>query len=385
MKCLVVGCGLSGAVIARELAEKNFEVEILERRAHIAGNLYDYKDEYGVLVHKYGPHTFHTNDYSLFSYISKYHKWHDYKLMCGAEINGIITPTPFNFKTIDQFLSVNDASRLKSKLREHFGERERVTILEVLNSESKIIRDYGNFLFDNDYRPYTAKQWGIPPQLIDPSILKRVPIRLGYDEGYFDDLIQVMPEVSYVSFFEELLRHRNISVNLCVDAVDHLEIDTKIKKIYFDKKEITYPIVYTGALDELFGFEFGSLPYRSLRFEWYHADVPEVQPYAVVAFPQKDGFTRVVEFNKLPIQNCIGTTYEVEYPLEYLHGSNMEPYYPVLTQQSIAIHRQYLDCAKEIKNFFCCGRLAEFKYYNMDQALRAALDVSKQIIKQYQS
>ena len=383
MKCLVVGCGLSGAVVARQLAEKNIRVTILEKRSHIAGNLYDFVDEHGILVHKYGPHTFHTNDKELFNYISKFHQWEPYALHCGAEINGLITPTPFNFKTIDQFFDSGSAFELKKNLKRYFGNRRFVTVLEVLGSPDKLIRNYGEFLFENDYRLYTAKQWGMDPSFVDPSILKRVPLRLDYSEGYFDDVYQVMPKESYCCFFEELLNHPNIDVNLETNALDYIYIDQDTKDLFFDGIKVNFPVVYTGQLDVLFKFKFGILPYRSLRFEWKHEDRKEIQPYAVVAYPQERNYTRIVEFNKLPLQICKGTTYEIEFPEAYIYGANMEPYYPVLTQQSQNTYLKYSRMANSMHNLFCCGRLADFKYYNMDQALKAALAVAEIIVRQY--
>lgn len=382
MKSLVIGCGLSGASIARELAENGFKVKIVERRNHIGGNLFDYVDNHGILVHKYGPHTFHTNNPKLYDYICKFTKWKQYRLLCGAEINGRVTPTPFNFKTVDDYFSTEMAKLIKSELIKEFKGRKTVSVLEVLNSKIPAIREYGEFLFKNDYSLYTAKQWGVPPSLVDPSILKRVPLRLDYQEGYFDDKYQVMPETSYTKFFESLLDHENIEIELGVDALKHLKLDEKVKTVLWDNSELDIPVIYTGALDELFGCRYGSLPYRSLKFEWcYREDVENIQPYPVVAYPQAPAFTRIVEFKQLPMQNVDGTSYEVEYPIQYEKDLGLEPYYPVLTQESQKLYQTYRDLASLFKNLYCCGRLAEFKYYNMDQALEKSLEISKKILQ----
>ena len=178
MEILIIGAGLSGAVIARELAERDHKVTIWDRREHIGGNMYDYVDEHNILVHKYGPHSF--------DYIKKFSEWIPYRLTCGAEIDGKVTPTPFNFKTIDDFYSENEAEEIKSEIKKFYPNRSTATVLEVLNCENPIIRKYAEFLFEKDYSLYTAKQWGISPDKVDPSILKRVPLRFSYDEGYFD-------------------------------------------------------------------------------------------------------------------------------------------------------------------------------------------------------
>lgn len=378
MNCLVVGCGLSGAVIARHLAEQGKRVVIWERRDHIGGNMYDYVDEHGFLVQKYGPHTFHTKQKHLYDYMCQYESWKDYKLTCGAVWNQTYTPTPFNFTTIDTFYPQDIAQRLKKKLQDAFAGRSTATVVEVLEHPDADIRGYAEYLFQNDYAPYTAKQWGVSPKDIDPGVLKRVPLRFSYEEGYFDDPYQVMPVHSFTHFFETLLDHPNITVKLEVEALEHLHIADK--KLLLDGEEISCPVVYTGALDELFDCQFGHLPYRSLRFEWKYENIHSLQDAPVVAYPQESGFTRITEYKKLPVQNKPGTSYAVEYPLPYQEGQNQEPYYPVLTEESQQQYTKYQQLANRIPNLIYCGRLADFKYYNMDQALDRALTVSSQLV-----
>lgn len=377
MEALVIGCGLSGAVVARELAEKGCKVTIWERRDHIGGNMYDYTDKHGFLVQKYGPHTFHTKKKELYDYMCRYGQWQEYKLTCGAEIDGKCTPTPFNFQTIDDFYSVEDAGELKQHLHQAFGDRETATVVEVLSNPDPIVRRYAEFLFEKDYSLYTAKQWGVSPDKIDPSVLKRVPLRFSYDVGYFNDAYQAMPRDSFTSFFEQLLDHPNIRYELNVEALDHLETDGT--QLLIDGKPFDAPVIYTGALDELFACEYGMLPYRSLRFEWKYTDADSFQDMPVVAYPQADGYTRITEYKKLPVQNEKGSSYAVEYPLQYVPGSGSEPYYPVLTQESQEQYASYLRKAESIPNLFLCGRLADFKYYNMDQALERALQMADKV------
>ena len=375
MRILVVGCGLSGAVIARHLAEKGKKVTIWERRDHIGGNMYDYVDEHGFLVQKYGPHTFHTKDKALYDYMCRYEQWQDYKVTCGAVWDGKYTPTPFNFTTIDTFFPPEKAGLLKEKLRQAFAGRPTATVLEVLEHPDQDIREYAEYLFEKDYAPYTAKQWGISPSEIDPSVLKRVPLRFSYEEGYFDDPYQIMPLHSFTAFFERLLDHPNITVELKVEALNRLCAEEKHLRV--DGKIFEGTVVYTGALDELFGGIYGSLPYRSLRFEWKFSEEESLQKAPVVAYPQEPGYTRITEYKKLPIQQRKGTSYAVEYPLPYRGGERLEPYYPVLTEESQAQYEKYKSLATQIPNLICCGRLADFKYYNMDQALEQALRVCR--------
>lgn len=377
MDYLVIGCGLSGAVVARHLAERGRQVTIWERRDHIGGNMYDYVDEHGFLVQKYGPHTFHTKKKELYDYMCRFGRWQDYKLTCGAAWGGKYTPTPFNFTTIDTFYPAKKAELLKEKLKKAFSGRDTATVVEVLAHPDEDIRGYAEFLFQNDYAPYTAKQWGVSPSEIDPSVLKRVPLRFSYEEGYFDDPYQVMPEQSFTHFFQNLLDHPNIHVELGVEALDHIQI--RNDRIILDGVPLEIPVVYTGALDELFGGIYGRLPYRSLRFEWKYEDKESLQDAPVVAYPQEAGYTRITEYKKLPVQTGTGTSYALEYPLTYQEGTQQEPYYPVLTEQSQQQYEQYRRAAEAVPNLICCGRLADFKYYNMDQALEQALNVCENI------
>lgn len=379
MKYLIIGAGLSGGIIARELADRGNQVTIWERRAQISGNMFDYIDKYGILVQQYGPHTFHTKQKYLYDYMCKYEDWKPYELTCGAVIQNKFTPTPFNFKTIDQFYPAEEADDLKKRLLAYFQNRQTVTVVEVLNADNEKIRAYGEFLFQNDYSLYTAKQWGISPAEVDPSILKRVPLRLSYEEGYFDDDYQVMPKHSYYTFFKNLLKHKNIQVKCGIEALDYLQIDLKDHSVLIDDKKTDTKVIYTGALDELFQFKYGKLPYRSLRFEWKHENKNEIQPYPVTAYPSAD-YTRITEYNKLPVQTGKGTTYAIEYSLQYEPDKKQEPYYPVLTRESQERAAQYKRDADSIENFYYCGRLADFKYYNMDQALERALQIVKTLL-----
>lgn len=377
MRCLVVGCGLTGSVIARQLAERGAQVEIWERRDHIGGNMFDYVDTHGFLVQKYGPHAFHTTKKELLDYISRFEDWKEYRLTCGAVWDGKYTPTPFNFTTIDIFYSPDKAERLKLRLKKEFPDRDTAAVVELLEHPDSDIKGYAEYLFANDYAPYTAKQWGVSPSEIDPSVLKRVPLRFSYDEGYFDDAYQVMPSHSYTHFFKNLLNHPNITLKLNVDALNRLAV--KGNRLWLDGVEVEHTVVYTGALDELFDGIYGQLPYRSLRFEWRYTESDSLQNAPVVAYPQENGYTRITEYKKLPVQNGPGSSYAVEYPLPYETGAGAEPYYPVLTADSQEKYKNYLELAQRIPNLICCGRLADFKYYNMDQALDNALRVLRKI------
>lgn len=370
---IVVGCGLSGSVAARELAERGKKVIILEKRDHIGGNMYDEVDENGILVQKYGPHTFHTNKKELYDYMCKYEEWEPFYLKCMAQIDGKFTPTPFNFQTIDDFYEKDKAEKLKKRIREYYGDVESKTIVELLECEDELIREYANFLFEKDYSLYTAKQWGIKPSEIDVSVLKRVPVNFSYKDRYFEDTYQIMPKHSFTQFFINLLNHENITLKLNEDALKYIEVDTDNKLVKVNGEKWNKQIVYTGPLDQLLKYKYGVLPYRSLRFDYQMKDVKSYQPAPVVAYPQEEGYTRITEYTKIPVQEKKVTKIAVEYPLMVEEGKENEPYYPILTKKSKCIAEKYYSTVNEISNISICGRLAQFKYLNMDQTLEIAI------------
>lgn len=371
-KAIVVGSGIVGAVLAHELAEKGQKVEIWEKRDHIGGNLYDYTDEHGIHVHRYGPHIFHTNSESVWEYVNRFCEFEKYNLVCGAVLDGKCVPTTFDFTSVDTFFP-DEADIIKEHIKSSYGSKTSATVLELLNSQDKYIKKFAQFLYDKDYAPYTAKQWGIAPEEVDKDIFKRVPIMLSYGSGYFTDKYQAMPKTGYMELINNLVDHVNIEVKTKTDALNHISINASNNQLLIDGEETQAFVYYTGPLDELFNCRFGRLPYRSLKFEWKYDEIDSFQEMPVVAYPQAEEYTRITEYKKLPYQNVIGTTYAVEYPISYEEGTAVEPYYPVLTDQSKELYRIYRDMAEKIQNLVCCGRLADFKYYNMDQAIEMAL------------
>lgn len=378
MDVLVIGCGLTGSVIARHLAEHGKKVTIWERRNHIGGNMYDYADKNGIMVHQYGPHVFHTNKEYLAEYMRKYASWVDFPITCQVSMLGKTTPSPFNFQTIDDYYTPDDAEALKKALLSQYPGREKVTIVELLESENPLVKQYADFLFAHDYSLYTAKQWGVSPTEIDPSVLKRVPVLLSYRDGYFDDTYQMVPREGYTSWFARLLDHENISVALGIDALNRMDI--RDNRIWIDGALFNGTVIYTGAIDELFGLKYGALPYRSLRFEWETKPVQHHQGAPLVAHPEAPGYTRITEYAHFPQKEPKDvTSLAYEYPVAYQEGQSAEPYYPILTEQSKAKHEKYKALSKNVDGLICCGRLADFQYYNMDQALENALTVCQRI------
>ncbi|MDR1840321.1 MAG: UDP-galactopyranose mutase [Holophagales bacterium] len=374
---VVAGCGFVGSVVAHLAAQNNKRVLLLERRSHIAGNMYDEVDlNTGILVQKYGPHSFHTIDDRVYDFLTSVGDWYPFTLTARVEMLGRATPSPFNFTTIETYFEPQKAHALKKRLMDTYRYAPKVTIVELLKSDDPLIREYADFLFENDYRPYTVKQWNIRPEELDISVLSRVPVRNDYIDRYFDDKYQMMPEGGFTAFFKKLLGSPLIEVRLNCDALEHLKIDTENGRVMFDGEELRVPVVYTGALDELFERRFGKLPYRSVWFEFKTLNMDSFQDAPGVAHPLAKGYTRITEYTKLPPQDGRGKTIVAyEYPAEYGGAKGKEPYYPVLTAESMDMRERYGELAKSVKNLHLGGRLADFKYYNMDQAVLRALEI----------
>lgn len=384
--CVVVGCGFCGSVIARRLAEEmDKKVLVIDRRNHIAGNMYDYADTNNIRIQKYGPHLFHTNDDKIFEFVSRFTEWIPSKLVCRAEIDGKLTPSPFNFSTIDTFFP-DEAEELKEKLLNAYPNRNTATIVELMEHKDPLIKKFADFLFEKDYRLYTSKQWGIPPSEIDISVLKRVPIVLSYEDSFFRDKYEVFPKDGFVKLFENMLNHKNITVKLNTEAVSILDFDFENKLIKMNGKIYNKPVLFTGPLDLLMNNEFGKLPYRSLYFDFRKVPESDTLEAPLEVFPQVADYTRITDYSQFPVQKTYGTvTLAFEFPLQYSPESERgnEPYYPIINDANSELYRKYLDKAKSIKNLFVCGRLADYKYYNMDNAIARAFDVYKLIKEHY--
>lgn len=365
---VIVGSGFAGSIMARLFAEQqNKKILLLEKRNHFGGNMFDYKDD-GILVQKYGPHTFHTNKEHVYEFLSRFANLIPYRLTYRAVLKGVPVPCPFNFDTIHLLYPPKDADILIQALKDTYKDREMVPIYELLDSENQLVKDYANLLFEEDFRPYTSKQWGKHPNEVDQSILKRVPIILNHRDTYFNDKYEAQPEHGFTQMMLEIINHPNITAIKDVDALSYLEI--RNSKLYFEGREL--PIVYTGPLDSLFEYQYGRLPYRSLHFETQHLPVKHFQETAIVAYPKDEEYTRITEYTKLPIQDVGDRTFiAYEYPLAYdpeaVKGN--EPFYPILTVDNQALYAQYKTKADEIENLIYCGRLADYRYYNMDEVI----------------
>ncbi|MCC0655727.1 UDP-galactopyranose mutase [Clostridioides sp. ES-S-0123-01] len=378
--CVIVGAGFCGAVIARKIAEElDKNVLVIERRNHIAGNAYDELNDIGILVQKYGPHIFHTDSEEVYNFILKYSKWNDYKLKCEVVMDGKNTPSPFNFDTIEMFFDEDEAKLIKENIKLEYPDKNKATIVEMLESNNYVVRNYAEFLFKKDYSLYTSKQWGILPKDIDINVLKRVPVRFDYVDMYFDNKYECLPKDGYTVFFDNLLNHKNIELVKGVNALEHISINNN--RLLINGIDSLIPVVFTGAIDELLEYKYGKLPYRSLYFKYEIKEVDSFQNAPVVAYPQVKDYTRITEYTKLPYQDAKGkTTIAYEFPIQFDNEKNgIEPYYPIINDENQEKYNKYLEHVKKIENLFLCGRLADYKYYNMDNAIERAFYVYSEL------
>lgn len=373
---IIVGSGYAGSIMARKFADINKNVLVLERRGHIGGNMYDEKDKNGILVHKYGPHIACMNEWRTYDFLSKYTDFVPYQHHVNAEIDDIEVPLPFNLNSIDKLFELRKAIRLKGMLIDEFGIDKKVPILELRKSPNKEIRDLAEYIYKKVFVDYTTKMWGKGPEEIDPAITGRVPVHISYDDRHFTQLIQVMPKHGYTEIFKKMLKHKNIKVELNTDALDLIDLKNGI--IYYEGKEFEGLLVYTGAVDELMKLKYGALPYRSLFFEHETFHTDRLQSSTVLNWPDNRPATRRTENKLLVCQPNVPnvTSTITEYPGEYNKNSKKwnEPYYPIIENGNSKKVKKYFKEAQKYKNLVLIGRLAEYKYYNMEAVILATLD-----------
>lgn len=371
---IVVGAGFAGAVSARTLADRGKKVLLLEQRNHIGGNAYDKYDEHNILVHVYGPHIFHTESEKVYNYLSQFTEFVPYHHEVLGNIHGEYVQIPFNLNSI-RLVYGDKAEIVISKLEKKYGKGASIPILELCENEDKDIKELSDYVYENIFLRYTSKQWGVKPCDIDKSVTARVPIVLTDQNGYFKDKYQAMPKEGYTRLFEKMLDSPNIEIRLNADAKKYLEL--KDGKIFFENKEFTGDLIYTGMIEEFFNNKFGNLGYRSLRFSFSHENIDSYQPVAVINYTVSEDFTRITEFKKLTGQVAAGTTIVKEYPIKYKMGDI--PYYAVLNDENKQLYKRYKKLANTYTNLHLLGRLAEYKYYNMDAITEKALELAERI------
>ena len=359
---LIVGAGFAGSVLAERLARgSGAKVLIIDRRPHVAGNAYDHHNQDGVLVHKYGPHIFHTNSKEVFSYLSQFTRWRPYEHRVLASVDGQLLPIPINLDTVNRLYGTN----LNSFELSNFFESAAEPVEQIRTSEDVVISKIGRDLYEKFFRNYTRKQWDLDPSELDASVTSRVPIRLNRDDRYFTDVYQSMPLYGYTQMFWNILDHPNIKVMLNTDYRDIIG--------FIPYREM----IYTGPIDEYFDYRFGKLPYRSLQFSFETLDESIHQPVAVINYPNEHPYTRSTEFKHLTGQDHPKTTLVYEYPC-----SEGDPYYPIPRQENGEIYKKYKQLAESASHVYFAGRLATYKYYNMDQVAAQALTLYSKLTGQ---
>jgi UDP-galactopyranose mutase len=350
---LIVGAGFAGSVLAERLANASHKkVLICDRRNHVGGNAYDHYNEHGVLVHKYGPHIFHTNSREVFDYLSRFTKWRPYEHRVQASVDGQLVPMPINLDTINKLYGLNLTSfQLEEFFRSVAEPREHLR-----TSEDVVVSKVGRELYEKFFRNYTRKQWDLDPSELDASVTSRVPVRTNRDDRYFTDTYQAMPLYGYTRMFERMLESPNIKIAL---NCDYAEL----------AGEVGYrEMIYTGPVDAFFDYRYGKLPYRSLEFRHETHHVEQFQPAPVVNFPNEHAYTRVTEFKYLTGQEHPKTSVVYEYP-----QAEGDPYYPVPRRENAELYAKYKALADATPGVRFVGRLATYKYYNMDQIVAQAL------------
>lgn len=357
---LVVGAGFSGAVVAERMAQHGFQVLVIDRRPHIGGNAYDTLDAHGVLIHPYGPHIFHTNGERIARYLSNFTEWRPYEHRVLASVDGELVPIPINIDTVNRLYG----KQLDESSIQAFYDSVREVRDPIRTSEDVVINAVGRDLYEKFFRGYTRKQWGLDPSELAASVAARIPTRCNHDDRYFTDTFQQMPLHGYTRLFERLLDHPNIRVETGVD--------------YFARRQSidARHTVYTGPIDAFYGYCFGKLPYRSLRFEHEHLPATaQYQSVGTVNFPNEHAYTRVTEFRHLTGQQHNGTSIVREYP-----QAEGDPYYPVPRPENEALFKRYDELARVERDVTFVGRLAQYRYYNMDQCVGAALKAAENLL-----
>ncbi|MBA3516073.1 MAG: UDP-galactopyranose mutase [Rhizobiales bacterium] len=352
---LIVGAGFAGSVLAERLArEDGARVLLIDRRSHIAGNAFDTFDDAGLLVHRYGPHIFHTNSAEIYEYLSQFTEWRPYQHQVLASVEGRLVPIPINLDTINTLFGLSLNSE---ELAQYFASVAEVPG-EIRTAEDAVVSKVGRHLYNTFFRGYTRKQWGVDPSELDAQVTARIPTRTNRDARYFTDRFQVMPRHGYTRMFERMLAHQNIKVMLNTDYREIRDI------IPFRT------LIWTGPIDEFFEYRFGPLPYRSLHFQFETHDGDRFQPVGTVNYPNDYDYTRITEFKHLTGQHHEKTTVVYEYP-----RADGDPYYPIPRRENAERYKAYEALAEQTPNVHFSGRLATYRYYNMDQVVAQALKV----------
>ena len=369
---VIIGAGFTGAVLAERFASRGKKVLVVERRRVVAGNCYDEVDANGILIHKFGPHIFHTDDARVWKYLSRFTEWQIYFHRVKAVVDGKPVPIPFNLNTLREVFPKNLADKLEAALLKNFEYGKKIPILELKKSADADLQFLADFVYEKIFLHYTEKQWGLTPEKISGAVTARVPIFVGRDDRYFNDRFQAVPARGYTRLVENILDHKNIKLLLNTDCKEVMAL--RGEEIFLFGQKFGGRVIYTGQLDELFDKKFGALPYRSVAMKFETIDAENFQSSPSVNYPNNYNFTRITEFKLIHPAHTPRTTILKEFPQEYVAGEN-EPYYPIFTDEARAAYEKYSAELAKFKNITAVGRLAEYRYYDMDDAVKRALEI----------
>ena len=363
---IVVGAGFTGATFAERMAAAGKRVLVIDRRRHIGGNAYDDRNEHDILVHRYGPHIFHTNSTAVWTYLSRFTEWRPYEHRVLGLIEGKLVPIPFNLNSLTALFSELSAQRIQNALTDQYGPNKNVPILKLLQSEDRDVRDLADYVYRNVFEGYTIKQWQLRPEELSPSVTARVPVSISRDDRYFHDTYQAMPLDGYTAMFRRMLDHPNIEIEL--------DCEWRMSTSSHDDARI----FFTGAMDEFLGYRFGPLAYRSLRFEEETLDKVQHQPVGTINYPNNYAYTRITEQKIITGQLAPVTTLMKEFPQPHEPGKTI-PYYPIPREENQLLYAKYVAAIRdEYPDVYFAGRLADYQYYNMDQACARALKLASE-------
>lgn len=379
---LIIGAGPAGCVAARELAERGGQrVLVLERRGHVAGNTYDCTDSSGILIHQYGPHIFHTNQKRVYDYLSRFTQWLPYQHRVVANVYGQLMPVPFNLQSLHIAFDEAKAARLEETLLATYGPEQKVGILELRKSDDPELAELADYVYEHVFLHYTMKQWGTTPEEIDPNTTARVPVFVSRDDRYFQDPWQGMPSDGYTPLFQNMLDHPNIQVELGIDAAQRLTLAEG--QLLLDGVPFHGQVIYTGALDELFGCRYGRLPYRTLDFQFETLPVDWFQTHGTVNYTVDQPYTRITEFKHMTGQVRKGcTTIVKEFSRAYTGAEGETPYYAIISPENNVLYGRYQALAAQYPALHLLGRLAEYQYYNMDAIVARALTLCDHLLSE---
>ncbi len=376
-KIIIVGAGFSGATIARLFAESGKDVIVMDKRDTIGGNAYDCYNKNNILIQPYGPHIFHTNEKKVFEFLSRFTDWNKYEHRVLAAVRkDKFVPVPFNLTSLFMLYPKDKAERIKNILIDEIGLDKKVPILQLRKHENQEVKKFGDFVYKHIFYIYTMKQWGFKPEQLGAEVMNRVPVYVSYEDRYFTDEFQYMPKEGFTELIRNILCHPRIKLKLGTDA--NREITLGEDKIYYKEKELKGMLIYTGCVDELFEYKFGVLPYRSLKFKFETIKKSSYQQSAVVNYTTSHKYTRITEFTKFTCPEQENTVIVKEYSKPFKKGKNI-PYYPIPIEKNIAHYELYKEHAKKYKNLYFLGRLANYKYINMDIAVKNAMELFDKI------